>query len=113
MLTPLCNLNWKVPDDWKGLRIKDDKPLSPSHLQKIIKEIVADSPLHYRYAERIVREATELLKKDEALNYVKIPTKGEITIVGDLSGQFIDLKKILRLCEFFIVPDLFSQASLR
>lgn len=81
------------------MKILDDTPIAQHHLQKLLKEGLSDSVIHYRYAERIVKEATELLKKDGALNYVKLAAKEEVTIVGDLYGQFVDLKKILRICK--------------
>eukprot|EP01127_Copromyxa_protea_P018896 TRINITY_DN6032_c0_g1_i4.p1 TRINITY_DN6032_c0_g1~~TRINITY_DN6032_c0_g1_i4.p1 ORF type:complete len:806 (+),score=109.31 TRINITY_DN6032_c0_g1_i4:258-2420(+) len=68
-------------------------------VNKIMKEYSADRFLHYKYAERIVLEATKVFKKDKSINVIKMVNKGKVTIVGDLLGQFHDLKKILRLRE--------------
>lgn len=56
--------------------------------------------LHKKYAVMIILRATELFKKDKSLVHVKIADEQEITICGDVHGQYYDLYNIFKINGF-------------
>ena len=50
--------------------------------------------LHKKYAVMIISRARELFEKDTSLVHINVPEDKEITVCGDIHGQFYDLLNI-------------------
>lgn len=53
--------------------------------------------LHRKYATIIIQKATEIFEKEESLVRIEIDDLEEITVCGDVHGQFYDLLNIFKI----------------
>eukprot|EP00854_Cymbomonas_tetramitiformis_P005769 gene5769-6958_t len=53
--------------------------------------------IHQRYAWQIVETAMQILERESTLNFINIDKQSEITVCGDVHGQFYDLLNIFHM----------------
>jgi serine/threonine-protein phosphatase 5 len=53
--------------------------------------------LHKKYASMIILKARDIFEKDKSLVHITVPDENEITVCGDIHGQFYDLLNIFKI----------------
>ena len=53
--------------------------------------------LHKKYASLIILKCRDLFEKDQSLVHITVPDDKEVTVCGDIHGQFYDLLNIFKI----------------
>lgn len=80
----------EVDTAYKGPRLEDDKPVTWEFVQQLIAWFKSDKRLASHYAYRLMYEALRLFQMAPNVVSVTTPSEGQLTICGDVHGQFFD-----------------------
>lgn len=80
-----------VESSYGGPRLPENSEVSAEFVKELIDYLKSEKKLHKRYALQIVRRATEIFTRETTVVDVTIPEGREITVYGDVHGQYYDL----------------------
>eukprot|EP00759_Apiculatamorpha_spiralis_P057236 PhF_6_TR8514/c0_g1_i1/m.13326/K04460/PPP5C; serine/threonine-protein phosphatase 5 len=97
---PFETIKWEtivVEPSYSGPVWPDDQPISQEFIEGMIETFTKDKLIHRKHATRIMLESRSIFAA--CTNVVQIPLgpNDEITVCGDVHGQFYDLKNIFKL----------------
>ncbi|CAG9321204.1 unnamed protein product [Blepharisma stoltei] len=92
---PLNPENIIVPDSYQGLHLPD--VVTESWVVNLMQEFKDQKKLHKKYVVMILLRIREILSRYTSLVYVNIPDNDEITVCGDVHGQYYDLMNIFQV----------------
>jgi serine/threonine-protein phosphatase 5 len=84
-------LSIAVEASYTGPRLPDSGDVSAEFVKELMEHLRSEKKLHKRYALQIVRRATEIFTRECTVVDVTIPEGCEITVYGDVHGQYYDL----------------------
>jgi serine/threonine-protein phosphatase 5 len=80
-----------VEASYSGPRLEDSGEVSAEFVRELMEYLRSERKLHKRYALQIVLRATEIFTRESTVVDVTIPEGLEITVYGDVHGQYYDL----------------------
>lgn len=86
-----------VPSSYTGPKLETIDDLTSKWVESLIEWQRDGKVLHKKYAVMIINKATELLEKEDSLVTISIDDLEEITVCGDVHGQYFDLINIFKL----------------
>mmetsp|Transcript_8651 Transcript_8651/g.13417 ORF Transcript_8651/g.13417 Transcript_8651/m.13417 type:complete len:211 (+) Transcript_8651:659-1291(+) len=90
--------NIMVESSYDGPRLeKSTDEIDSDWVVKLMAHQKAQKNLHKKYVSMIIVKARELLEKNPSMVDVTIPDDEEITVCGDIHGQYYDLLNIFEL----------------
>jgi serine/threonine-protein phosphatase 5 len=86
-----------VEAGYQGPTLATIDDLTPGWVQTCMDWFRDQKKLHRKFATMIIQRATEIFEKEESLVHVPIDDLEEITVCGDVHGQFYDLLNIFKI----------------
>jgi serine/threonine-protein phosphatase 5 len=87
-----------VEDSYTGPKLENGiEELNAEWVEKLIEYLKDGKVLHKKYATLIILKARDLFEKDQSLVHITVPTDKEVTVCGDIHGQFYDLVNIFKI----------------
>ncbi|KAJ3426109.1 serine/threonine-protein phosphatase [Anaeramoeba flamelloides] len=83
-----------IEKDYKGPKVKN-KRFDMEFFQSMLIDFQEGKMIHKRYIHMILFKFYEIILKTKNVTYIDLSNDQEITVVGDLHGQFMDLFQIL------------------
>jgi serine/threonine-protein phosphatase 5 len=82
---------------YTGPKLDDIDQISPEWITKMMDWMKDGKVLHKKFACMIIMKATEIFEQVDSLVDIEIEELEEITVCGDVHGQFYDLLNIFKL----------------
>ncbi|KAI8385703.1 Metallo-dependent phosphatase-like protein [Blakeslea trispora] len=87
-----------VDDKYDGPRINEEtKMIDLSFIEKMIEQFKAQKKIHKKYAFMILLAIRNYMYEAPSLIDVTIPEQGQLTVCGDVHGQFYDFINIFQI----------------
>jgi serine/threonine-protein phosphatase 5 len=86
-----------VESSYSGPKLDSTDDITPKWVETLMEWQKDGKILHKKYAVMIINKATELFEKDESLVSITIDDLEEITVCGDIHGQYFDMLNIFKL----------------
>eukprot|EP00760_Papus_ankaliazontas_P035069 PhM_4_TR7605/c1_g1_i1/m.49382/K04460/PPP5C; serine/threonine-protein phosphatase 5 len=86
-----------VDASYTGPRVGDSDPIDLTFVEAMLDEFGAGRLIHRKYATRLMLEARALFAACPNVTPVEVPEGEEITVCGDIHGQFYDLRNIFKI----------------
>jgi len=83
-----------VEASYTGPRLDSIDDLTPEWMVSLMEHQKLQKRLHKKYATMIIVKATELFEKDDTLVHIALDDLEEITVCGDVHGQYYDMLNI-------------------
>jgi len=83
-----------VEDTYTGPRLDKIENLNKEWVISLLDYMKTGKVLHKKYAWMIITKARDLFEKEKSLQYITVPDDVDITVCGDVHGQFYDLLNI-------------------
>lgn len=91
-LTPKCIEEIQVEDSYTGLRLEND--INMGFCEELIEYYKQEHKLHPKYLYTILMHAKKAFEKEQNVHPVNVPKEGQLTICGDVHGQYFDVLQI-------------------
>lgn len=95
VMPPLNPENIVVPDSYQGLHLPE--VVTESWVVSLMDDLQNQKKLHKKYVILILLRVREIMSRYTSLYNTSIPADDEITVCGDVHGQFYDLLNIFRI----------------
>ena len=86
-----------VEASYSGPRLDNVDDITDEWVVKLMDHFRDSKVLHKKYAVMIIQKATEIFDKCSSLVHISIEDLEEITVCGDVHGQFYDLLNIFKI----------------
>ena len=86
-----------VEDSYPGPRLNSYEDLNAEFVVKMMEHMKGQKLLHRKYATMIILKCRDIFEKDQSLVHINVPEDREITVCGDIHGQFYDLLNIFAI----------------
>jgi serine/threonine-protein phosphatase 5 len=87
-----------VEDNYAGPRLDNGiEELNAEWVVKLLDYMKEGKVLHKKYAAMIILRARDIFEKEHSLQHISVPDDQDITVCGDVHGQFYDLLNIFSL----------------
>eukprot|EP01017_Pseudomicrothorax_dubius_P031151 TRINITY_DN394_c0_g2_i2.p1 TRINITY_DN394_c0_g2~~TRINITY_DN394_c0_g2_i2.p1 ORF type:complete len:490 (-),score=97.11 TRINITY_DN394_c0_g2_i2:61-1530(-) len=86
-----------VPDSYDGPQLTEEEPVTQEWVVSLLEYMRKEKRLHKKYLWLLMLRAKEILKAQSSLVDVPMSDEDEITVCGDVHGQYYDLLNIYKL----------------
>ncbi|TNV73192.1 hypothetical protein FGO68_gene6014 [Halteria grandinella] len=86
-----------VEDSYAGPRLETPEDITPEWVEKLMSFLSSQKVLHRKFAIMVILRCREIFEKDQSLVRIEVPYTEEITVCGDVHGQFYDLLNIFKI----------------
>lgn len=87
-----------VEESYKGPKLENGTDdINAAWVESLIEYLKDGKVLHKKYATQIIMKARDLFEADKSLVHITVPSDKEITVCGDIHGQFYDLCNIFKI----------------
>ena len=86
-----------MDDAYTGPKLESADEINGEWVAKMMDYMSYQKIVHKRYAAMIIIRCRDIFEKDASLVNIKVPEDHEITVCGDIHGQFHDLKELFRI----------------
>lgn len=86
-----------VEDSYSGPRLERIEDCTPAWVQELMEWQKNQKTLHIKFASMIILRARDLFEKDKSLVHITVPEDEEVTVCGDVHGQYYDLLNIWQI----------------
>ena len=83
-----------VETTYEGPRLQTIEDCKPAWVVKLLDWQKNQKVLHIKFASMIILKARDLFEKDKSLVHITVPEDEEVTVCGDIHGQYYDLLNI-------------------
>jgi len=86
-----------VEDSYSGPRLEAGEAITPEWAEKLMEHLKGQKLLHRKFAIMVILKCREIFDKDQSLVRIEVPYTEEVTVCGDIHGQFYDLLNIFKI----------------
>lgn len=86
-----------VEASYDGPRLENIDDLTPDWVVSMMDYYKNQKVIHKKYATMIIMKCRDIFQKNASLVHIQVPDIGEVTVCGDIHGQFYDLLNIFSI----------------